>query len=97
MFIREMPDDAPVVRAQAIDAIRPGAATRMTLTDELYEARKRSWGEKEAEEWRRTTESRTPEDVSPLVVYLASEPAGNINGCVFEVRGKPTIASLAAE
>jgi NAD(P)-dependent dehydrogenase (short-subunit alcohol dehydrogenase family) len=69
------------------NAIRPGAATRMTLTDELYEARKRSWGEEQAEEWRRLTETRTPEDVSPLVVYLASEQAGNINGCVFEVRG----------
>lgn len=69
------------------NAIRPGAATRMTLTEELYEARKRSLGEKEAEEWRRQTESRTPEDVSPMVVYLASEQAGNINGCVFEVRG----------
>jgi NAD(P)-dependent dehydrogenase (short-subunit alcohol dehydrogenase family) len=69
------------------NAIRPGAATRMTLTDELYEARKRSWGEKEADEWRRLTESRTPEDVAPLIVFLATEQAGNINGCVFEVRG----------
>lgn len=26
-----------------------------------------------------------PEDVAPLVVYLASEAAGDINGCIFEV------------
>lgn len=30
-------------------------------------------------------ESNRPEDVAALVVYLASESAGNINGCVFEV------------
>jgi hypothetical protein len=69
------------------NAVRPGAATRMTITDELYEARKRSWGEELADEWRKLTESRQPEDVSPLVAYLASEQAGNISGCVFEARG----------
>ncbi len=26
-----------------------------------------------------------PEDIAPLIVYLASEPAGNVNGCIFEV------------
>ncbi len=26
-----------------------------------------------------------PEDIAPLVVYLASEAAGNVNGCIFEV------------
>jgi multifunctional beta-oxidation protein len=26
-----------------------------------------------------------PEDIAPLVVYLASEQAGNVNGCIFEV------------
>ena len=26
-----------------------------------------------------------PEDISPLVVYLASEGAGNVSGCIFEV------------
>ncbi|MEK7849010.1 MAG: SDR family oxidoreductase, partial [Chloroflexota bacterium] len=69
------------------NAIRPGAATRMTLTEELYEARKRSWGQEAAEEWRRTMEARTPDDVAPLVTFLASEKAANINGCIFEVRG----------
>jgi hypothetical protein len=30
-------------------------------------------------------ELNQPEDVAALVVYLASEKANNINGCVFEV------------
>jgi hypothetical protein len=30
-------------------------------------------------------ENDLPEDVAPLVVYLASEAAGDINGCIFEV------------
>ncbi|MDO8490528.1 MAG: SDR family oxidoreductase [Dehalococcoidia bacterium] len=69
------------------NAIRPRAATRMTLTDELYQARRKSWGEEKAEAWRKAVESETPEDVSPLVVYLASEQAGNISGCIFDVHG----------
>jgi 3-oxoacyl-[acyl-carrier protein] reductase len=41
--------------------------------------------------WRGTKEKidrvavNKPEDVASLVVYLASEPAGHINGCIFEV------------
>jgi hypothetical protein len=30
-------------------------------------------------------ESLRPEDIAAFVVYLASESAGNINGCIFEV------------
>jgi NAD(P)-dependent dehydrogenase (short-subunit alcohol dehydrogenase family) len=26
-----------------------------------------------------------PEDIAPLIVYLASDQAGNVNGCIFEV------------
>ena len=34
---------------------------------------------------RDSIEVNKPEDVAALVVYLASESAGNINGCIFEV------------
>ncbi len=26
-----------------------------------------------------------PEDIAPLIIYLTSEQAGNVNGCIFEV------------
>ncbi len=32
-----------------------------------------------------SVDANQPEDIAPLVVYLASEPAGNVNGCIFEV------------
>jgi NAD(P)-dependent dehydrogenase (short-subunit alcohol dehydrogenase family) len=32
-----------------------------------------------------TVDVNQPEDIAPLVVYLASEQAGNVNGCIFEV------------
>ncbi len=30
-------------------------------------------------------DTNQPEDIAPLIVYLASEQAGNVNGCIFEV------------
>jgi NAD(P)-dependent dehydrogenase (short-subunit alcohol dehydrogenase family) len=32
-----------------------------------------------------TVDVNQPEDIAPLIVYLASEQAGNVNGCIFEV------------
>jgi len=32
-----------------------------------------------------SVDANQPEDIAPLVVYLASEQAGNVNGCIFEV------------
>lgn len=66
------------------NAIRPRAATRLTITDELYQARIKSMRQEAAEAWRQSTEAQAPEDVSPLVVYLATEQAGNVTGCVFD-------------
>lgn len=66
------------------NAIRPRAATRLTITDELYQARIKSMGKGGAEAWRRSAEAQAPEDVSPLVVYLATEQAGSVTGCVFD-------------
>lgn len=66
-------------------AIRPRAATRLNLTEDLYEARRASLGEEKAKEWRESLEACQAGDVSPLVVYLASPQASNINGCIFDV------------
>lgn len=68
------------------NAIRPAAATRMTVTDELYQQRVKTLGAEKAVEWKKNMEASAPEDVSPLIVYLASEQAGPVTGCVFEVR-----------
>ncbi len=68
------------------NAIRPIAATRLTVTDELFEARKKAVGEEKAVQWKKNLEAAQPEDITPLVVYLASEKAHAVNGCVFDVR-----------
>jgi 3-oxoacyl-[acyl-carrier protein] reductase len=67
------------------NVIRPRAGTRMTITDELYQARRKAYGDDEALKWKHTVENNMPEDVAPFVVYLASEQAGNISACVFDV------------
>jgi NAD(P)-dependent dehydrogenase (short-subunit alcohol dehydrogenase family) len=64
------------------NAIRPVAATRLTLSEELMEAWKKS-GMKEAAA---TAVSTKPEDIGPLVAYLASDAAANINGRTFYVQ-----------
>jgi len=67
------------------NAIRPYAATRLTVNPELMEAWKRRMGPELFEAFKKQMESRLPEDISPLVVYLASEQADFINGCVFDI------------
>jgi len=72
------------------NVIRPVAGTRgfaeMARDGGLKEAWAKMWGEELAEERIRLMEEvNRPEDVASLVVYLASEKADNINGCVFEV------------
>ncbi len=72
------------------NVIRPVAGTRgfieMVKEKGLKEAWAKMWGTELAE--RRVSqmlEVNQPEDVAGLVVYLASEKAHNVNGCVFEV------------
>jgi NAD(P)-dependent dehydrogenase (short-subunit alcohol dehydrogenase family) len=68
------------------NAIRPGAATRLTISPEMEEARRRS----EAAGVRRGgggMPAMPPEAIAPLVAYLATDEAGYINGRDFMVVG----------
>jgi NAD(P)-dependent dehydrogenase (short-subunit alcohol dehydrogenase family) len=69
-----------------VNAIAPGAATRMTATM-LKEPGKRttdSVGGSKTDQPRRRFE---PEDIAPFAVYLATDAAANINGQTFAVMG----------
>ncbi|MDY6834553.1 MAG: SDR family oxidoreductase [Chloroflexota bacterium] len=66
------------------NAIRPGAATRLTLTPELRAAWKKRAAEggkplPELTEW-------SPDDIAPFVVWIASDAAANVNGYDFSVK-----------
>jgi len=72
------------------NAIRPVAGTRgfeeLVRDKGLKDAWTKMWGEELAEKRvKQMLELNRPEDVASLVVYLASEKADNVNGCVFEV------------
>jgi NAD(P)-dependent dehydrogenase (short-subunit alcohol dehydrogenase family) len=72
------------------NVIRPVAGTRgfidMVKEKGLKEAWTKMWGAELAERRvRQMLDINRPEDVAGLVVYLASEKAHNVNGCVFEV------------
>ncbi|OGN94528.1 MAG: hypothetical protein A2Y89_07600 [Chloroflexi bacterium RBG_13_51_18] len=72
------------------NVIRPVAGTRgfieMVNEKGLKDAWSRMWGAELAEKrLKQMLELNQPEDVAGLVVYLASEKASNVNGCVFEV------------
>lgn len=74
------------------NAIRPRAATRLTMSDELREAmeRARQAGTTEStpgSDVMAQMETLKPELVAPLVVYLCTDAAGNINGRDFIVGG----------
>ena len=63
------------------NAIRPAASTRMNTSPEVL-AR---WKELGRTDWIKAAQELTAEGVAPLIVYLASDAANNINGCVFSV------------
>jgi NAD(P)-dependent dehydrogenase (short-subunit alcohol dehydrogenase family) len=72
------------------NVIRPVAGTRgfieMVKEKGLKEAWVKMWGAELAEKRvKQMLELNQPEDVAGLVVYLASEKAANVNGCIFEV------------
>jgi NAD(P)-dependent dehydrogenase (short-subunit alcohol dehydrogenase family) len=68
-----------------VNCIRPGASTRMSneIDNRKFEAWVKQFGEEEAER-KRAASTRPPEANSPLVVFLASGAADNVNGCIFD-------------
>jgi len=73
------------------NAIAPGAATRMigTISDQSRELRQRAGiGSPGGQPQQRPTPAlRDPEMIAPMVAYLASDDAWNINGQIFHVAG----------
>ena len=61
------------------NAVRPSAGTRLTLSDELKEA----WKKAGMEDAIARAEQNSPEDIAPLVVWLASDNAANVTGRTF--------------
>jgi NAD(P)-dependent dehydrogenase (short-subunit alcohol dehydrogenase family) len=59
------------------NCIRPTAGTRLTLSDEMKQARAGDVT---------SLEQMNPEDIAPLVVWLASDDAANVNGRAFYVQ-----------
>ena len=60
------------------NAIRPNAGTRLTLSEEM----KKSW----PKEMIAALENFRPEDIAPVVVWLASDAAAHVNGRTFFVQ-----------
>ncbi len=56
------------------NCIRPNAGTRLTISDEMKKARPEAMAR---------FEQMKPEDIAPLVVWLASDEAANVNGRTF--------------
>jgi NAD(P)-dependent dehydrogenase (short-subunit alcohol dehydrogenase family) len=56
------------------NCIRPNAGTRLTISDEMKKARPEAIAR---------FEQMKPEDIAPLVVWLASDEASNVNGRTF--------------
>ena len=80
-----------------VNAIRPRAGTRLTLSPELREAMQRARASRQggegggsetgAEEAVSQIDALAPEMVAPLVVYLCTDSAANVNGRDFVVGG----------
>jgi len=71
------------------NAICPVAATRMTMTPETLKAReiRKQQGIVREESALRQLENLKPEDVAPMVAFLASDFAANVNGQFFLCAG----------
>jgi hypothetical protein len=70
------------------NAIRPRAATRLTISDEMREAASRGGAAGMNPDLLQAFEKSNPPDaVAPLVVWLCSDEAANVNGRNFLVTG----------
>ncbi len=71
-----------------VNCYAPTAATRMTVSPEMEQALKARTARGEiTEEEAASQRMPDPEDNAPIVVWLASDAAANINGQVFQSRG----------
>jgi len=71
-----------------VNAIAPAAGTRMTVSPEMEEARTRRVERGEISEAQANAMRMPgPDDVAPIVVYLATDAAASINGCTFGAVG----------
>lgn len=69
------------------NAINPVAATRITVGPDMLEALARRLGREEAERRQaETIREHPPEHVPPIVVYLCTDEAKDINGKIFQAR-----------
>jgi len=78
----------------------PLAATRMTLDEDVIAGMKKRLeaGLITKEQYERSISKGGPEHIPPIVVYLATEEAGNINGQVFHIeKGRVGIYSEPTE
>ena len=70
-----------------VNCIRPGAGTRLMKTIVLEKFIKQ-FGKQEAEgRVAAMLEQSPPEAISSLIIFLASDIACNVNGCIFYVEG----------
>jgi NAD(P)-dependent dehydrogenase (short-subunit alcohol dehydrogenase family) len=70
------------------NAIRPRAATRLTISDEMREAAARGGAAGMTPEMLQAFErANPPEAIAPLVVWLCTDEAANVNGRTFLVTG----------
>jgi len=71
------------------NAIRPRAATRLVISDEMREAAQRGGGAAgmNADVLKAFEKNNPPEAIAPLVVWLCTDEAANVNGRNFLVAG----------